>query len=597
MLGFRKAINQITLAAFLAGSLFFLNPAAAGEHSFALKGKRYNINVNEKTKTYSIAPEATEENEKELLGLALTAELKEKVSADIKKLEEKVKVFAIDNPSKVNFETEESMPTIAENTKVFSPYNYPRVNIKTEKKGRDLKISFKLDSQDYVIRWGKENEMAVFFPKGTKVGKPDLKVFEWDITKKDRFENFSVKELPGAVTREVYGKLADKVIEKLVKQAAKNYPPAQAVTMGWRVEDWLAKQEKKYRKNVVKEFTSGYKSFEFSPTTTLASDYEIGREISLSILEGYPEQIYFFIGANATFNPLKIERGTSTRTEGSLLQMISLKPTELKDDTPAGKVINGLKKELKKGLPDDLKKTPSNFEELRKRYSDLEDIEQGTKNITYFLDRNIKREITQKMLNEFSPSNPINPKTLEQAIAEYRTDYYGALKKFVKTQYKISESDIKSISQLDIDGDQVKEYSVIFKKRHGSLAFEESEYDSTNSSIYLFNSFIEKTNTGFSEKGFVMSLPESILLGTKHRDYNKDGKEEMIIKSSSENYPYYMICFWDGEIKDAYGSLSPSMNDPYFHNLLKNYFNSEKSTMTSKEWRYILDNSSEFQGD
>lgn len=595
---FEKKLRTIATTA-LASLFMFSSPLTAAEHQIGLRGTKYSVSVDEKTKRYSIAPEASSEIEREILGIALAEELAGKTKQSLERLEERLKQFAIENPSRVNFEMADSNVTAAENVRAFFPYSYPDVRIRAEKQGRKIKLRIETTSQNNLMSWYKDSSIIILYPKGTKVRRERFdRLFELDTDRRTRLGAFSVKESSMPGEREVYSLLVDEIFKQILARVAREAPYGASIKIATEFENQLAKWEKTRRENVLGRIKGGYNVLEYQPSIHISPSFEIGRELSLEIINGYPEQIYVFLNTNIKLNPLTVQQGTQTKIEGHLLKLISLRPMKLKNDSPAGNFVSTLS-QIIDSMPREFNRKTRNFPELNEKYSRLSEIDQSVHIISTLLDSNKHRILSSKISDDLADKLvQIQPRTLEQAIAEYRADSLAEIKRFIRQRYNVKATDIKNIFALNIDADRDKEYAVFFFKRHGMLEVNESEYNASNSSKYIFSSILEKTAGGVMEKGSCLSLPDSSLRGIKHSDYNSDGKEEIILSSSSYGNDYFQIFYWDGEYKNAIGTIDPDMaTDRYFYNLLKELYSSENNRMSNEQWQYVKDHASEWNGD
>ncbi|MBI5148467.1 hypothetical protein HZA33_02190, partial [Candidatus Pacearchaeota archaeon] len=586
-----KNLKRIALTSLLL-PLFFSSSVSAGETIVKYKGAEYKITTNEKERTYAISPEVTEEKEREFLELALTRDLENKVEKENKTLEKKLLDFTFDNPSTMHFNFNDETITSLQNAKTFFPFSYPQVNIEAVKNGREIKLDIKTSSQDYIMSWYKDTSIIFLFPKKTQINQKTFgKIWELDTERKTKYGTYQIKEASMPDVRWVYSMLADAVIEKAVERVAKDSPYGKLAQIAFEVENRLAEQEKTRRETVLKTIKSGYKSFEFKPPIHLSPRFEIGRQFNLGIIKGYPEKFYVFINTNITLNPLTHQNiGTQTKKEAPLLKIITLKPSEIKSDTPAGEMINSAK-ELEKRIEEESKRGVSSKSDLERKYENLSRLETRIKTFDSFFTAYRNKKIYSSEFKKFREEerNAISgAKILSQSLAEYKKGKENELD-YVKAYLKkrgIEDRDIFYIFKLNFDNDPEKEIAVFYRDRIGPV-----EDLSDKGDPYIINTILEKRRNDFTIKGEEKSLPFSNLLGVRHRDYNLDGKEEIIMKANEHfyknAYEYFMIYYWDGEYRSGYGTVNPNMtNDTYFYNLLKTAYESDNKIMNDSQWEY-----------
>lgn len=142
-------------------------------------------------------------------------------------------------------------------------------------------------------------------------------------------------------------------------------------------------------------------------------------------------------------------------------------------------------------------------------------------------------------------SNPKNnrntSKKIEQLFSvEKRASEFSEVKKFVKTNYKTSDESIKYIFQLNFDDDSDKEYAVFLEKNMGRL--EHSGVGNKHSSEYIKSNGImnliikQEENGSFKVKHEDPVYLDNQFVGIKCRDFDRDGKDELLVKIRSKDY-------------------------------------------------------------
>ena len=166
--GLRERLVGYSLA-----TAFFLSSLNANaeiiERKILHENKEYEINIDTERKEFGLYPDIGEKEAREMLASSLLDKLAYEAEKKRKEMVSKTDEFFWQNPSKMQIKFSESIPSLTENISEFEPYNIPKTNINLWKRGNEVSLDFKLDSQDYSFDWYKYNSIGIFYPKGTRI--------------------------------------------------------------------------------------------------------------------------------------------------------------------------------------------------------------------------------------------------------------------------------------------------------------------------------------------------------------------------------------------------------------------------------------------
>ncbi len=339
----RNSIKDFVLASALSFSLLFPSIAKAEIRDIKYKGHDYLMDINRERKEYSIAPDMGEPIAKEMFASVWLDNIAENARTKNNALKSKLEDFIWTNPSEMQINSASQSLVVKQNIEYFFPYEIPKLNISAFKKGNEIYVKFGLASQNYLMQWYKDCSIIFFYPKDTKVKRLKFdRIYELS-DEKDDVGRFKVKESSFPDEREVYGMGTELMLSKIINLAkeelAEELPEAQLLSIAMKLEDQLAKYSKREREKSLSNLKRDYDSFGWSPSPEYQPQYQTGRMACLGF-DGRPESIYFFINVNITQNPLNQERGTATRKEGPLLELLLIKPSQVISGTPAGRIVN-----------------------------------------------------------------------------------------------------------------------------------------------------------------------------------------------------------------------------------------------------------------
>lgn len=347
----RKGRNSSRYARIIGGALFFLSAFShnsfADEKQFDVRYKRqdYKIVLDEDKFNYRINPEVENyETSKEVLASAVVENLVQETRKRKEVLEEKIEDFIYENPSTMDlqYSCKDVDFKIANETQF--PTNPPKLDIIATKEGNKLELKFSLDSQDYVMMWGKDCSIIIGYPKDTRITRRVDKPYEIDFNSKNKFERNKTKEVSLYEEREVGGMLVESIQKRITDIVKQKYGlPAQALLLPKELEEWLGEKEKDRREEKIKGRVQEKNWREYQPTSAipdgLQSRYETARKFSVDFF-GKPERIDFFVNSYLRLNEIDSSKEiTSLKENRILLKAISAYLNEPTEKTTVGKIV------------------------------------------------------------------------------------------------------------------------------------------------------------------------------------------------------------------------------------------------------------------
>ncbi len=349
----KTKIKEILLASMLSFSLLFQSIARAEVRDIRYKRHDYRININKERREYSVSPDVEEPIARDMIASVWLDNIAENTCTKNKNLKNKLEDFIWDNQSEMQINTASQNLVVnntasqnlvvKQNIEYFFPYETPKLDISAFKRGKEMYVKFMLASQNYLMEWYKDCSLVLFYPKDAKINRLKFdRIYEFS-DEKDNFGGFKIKESSFPDEREVYGMGTELMLSRIIDMAREKLvgelPAAQLLYVAMKLEDRLARYSKREREKPIINLKRDYDSFGWSPSPLYQPKYQVGRMACLSF-DGRPESVYFFINLNIIQNPVNQERGTATRRDGPLLNLLLVKPSQIRNTTPAGKIVN-----------------------------------------------------------------------------------------------------------------------------------------------------------------------------------------------------------------------------------------------------------------
>jgi|GEM_PF-4422167 predicted transcriptional regulator len=337
-------------AGIVAGSLFLLssfsNISIAEEKKVEItfNRKSYRVGFDDEKFIYRINPNENKEMRREVLASAIIEDLAQGARKKNSLLEEKIDEFLYDNPSRMElYAIDKDIDFgISHETPLY--IEPPKLILKSFKEGKKLQLEFKLDSQDYVIRWFRDSGIIMSWPKDTHIIRRVDGVYELDFDSKDSLGRFNLKEILFPEEKEVAGMFIDSIEQRLKDLAKAKYGiAAETFLLSIKFEEWLEGKEKSRRESKIKSKIAGRNYAEYLPASstsqTFQSPFEVGRIFNIEF-EGKPDRIDFLVNTNLYPSPLNPQKeATSTESNLILLKVISAYIDEPTDKSTAGAII------------------------------------------------------------------------------------------------------------------------------------------------------------------------------------------------------------------------------------------------------------------
>lgn len=339
-----------TYAGIVAGSLFLLSafssPCIAEEKKIEvnLKRRNYIVKFDDEKFIYSINPNENKEKRREVLASAIIEDIVQRAKKKNSLLEKKIDEFLYENPSRMELYASEKDIDFGISHESPLYIEQPKLILKSFREGKKLHLEFKLDSQNYVIRWFRDSGIIMSWPKDTHLIRKVDRVYEFDFSSRDSLGRFNLKEISFPEEKEVGGMFIDSIEQRLKDLAKEKYGIApEAFLLPVEFEEWLEGKEKSRRESKIKSKIAGRNYAEYQPAASISqffqSPFEAGRIFTIEF-EGKPDRIDFFVNTNLYPSPLNQEKeATSTKNNSILLKAISAYIGEPTEKTTAGALI------------------------------------------------------------------------------------------------------------------------------------------------------------------------------------------------------------------------------------------------------------------
>ncbi len=449
-----KKAKNLVLASALSFSLLFPQLARAEIRDIKHNGYDYRLDINREREEYTISPDVEEQDAQEILASVFLEGIVANAQTKNKRLRQGLEDFVWQNPSEMNLLSASQPAAFKQNIASFSPHEIPKLDVHPFKRGNELYVKFMLSSQNYVMDWYKDCSIIFLYPKDNRLKwlKMD-RIYEL-APEQDNLGRFKVREASFPDEREVYGYGVMLTLSKLMRIARENLgkelPPLEILDMAMKIEDQLARESKREREKPIRGLRDeDYRAFEWTPAPLYQPKYEVGR-MSCMYFEGKPESIYLFLNMNILQNPLMPQRGTAARGEGPLLELLLIKPSQVMNTNPAGRVVH-----LGRNISDNIdsfireygqKKGNEEFSLKEKSflYDKIKAWDAQIIPYTELIDKIISKKIernsdVEQEINQFEREIvPGEGRSLEQILSDYR---------FVRKRLTKDEQEVASLIQ------------------------------------------------------------------------------------------------------------------------------------------------------
>ena len=268
-------------AGIVAGSLFLLssfsNISIAEEKKVEItfNRKSYRVGFDDEKFIYRINPNENKEMRREVLASAIIEDLAQGARKKNSLLEEKIDEFLYDNPSRMElYAIDKDIDFgISHETPLY--IEPPKLILKSFKEGKKLQLEFKLDSQDYVIRWFRDSGIIMSWPKDTQIIRKIDRVYELDFNSKNSLGRFNLKEIAFPELKEVIVMLQDAAEQKLIDAAREKYGIAtEAFLFHKEIEKWFEGNERERRERKIKSRVADRNYAKYQPATATSQTFQ-----------------------------------------------------------------------------------------------------------------------------------------------------------------------------------------------------------------------------------------------------------------------------------------------------------------------------------
>lgn len=182
-------------------------------------------------------------------------------------------------------------------------------------------------------------------------------------------------------------------------------------------------------------------------------------------------------------------------------------------------------------------------------------------------------------------ATPVNYSGKTETRKKPTPDRFAEIKRFVKDKYQISNDNIKYIFALNFDDDSEKEYAVFFEKKMTVPVIDDIRGEYNVEETYNDNIIIELKSGSFRVEYENTEGSDVNLVGVKCRDFDRDGKDELLIKAHCNQWEYdilHLIEIEGGRKTDSGASHYHDEGISDSFRILDSLFNSDSTTLRMK---------------